>query len=160
MRRPALVLGSIVYQASTFVVQALIILAVGIAAGARFDGGPLGAAVAVGVAVLLGSVFAALSDAVALLVRSQDALIGVSQFITLPLTFLSSVMMAPALMPGWVSDVARFNPVDWAAVAAREALTGDPDWGVIGIRVVLLAGLAVVMTLLATSAFRAYRRSV
>lgn len=47
---------------------------------------------------------------------------GVSHFLPLPLSFLSSVMMAPAMMPGWVAHAAAFNPVDWAAVASRSAL--------------------------------------
>jgi len=118
-----------------------------------------GILVLVACAVLLGLAFAALSNAVALLVRQQEALIGVSQFLTMPLTFLSSVLMAPALMPNWVADVARFNPVDWAAVAAREALSSTPDWALIGRDLGLLLALMLVMGWLATRAFRTYQRS-
>jgi len=59
------------------------------------------------------------------LTRQQEALIGVSQFRTPPLTFLPAVMMAPALTPEWVADAARYNPVDRAAAAGREALNAD-----------------------------------
>jgi ABC-2 type transport system permease protein len=59
-----------------------------------------------------------------------------------------------------VGDVARFNPVEWAVVAGREALTTAPDWATIWGHLGLLAGLTVVMTALATLAFRAYQRSV
>jgi ABC-2 type transport system permease protein len=59
------------------------------------------------------------------LTRQQEALIGVSQFRTLPLTFLP--MMTPALTREWVADAAWYNPVDWAATAGREALSADPD---------------------------------
>ena len=158
--RGALIAGSLAYQAVTTIIQSLIVLTVGLLAGARFDGGITGVLVVIGCAVLLALTFAALSDAVALLVRQQEALIGVSQFLTLPLTFLSSVMMAAALMPGWVGGVAKFNPVEWAAVASREALSASPDWGIILGRGALLAGLAIVMSWLATRAFRAYQRSV
>jgi hypothetical protein len=37
------------------------------------------------------------------LLTGQEALIGVSQFRTLPLIFLPVVMMAPALTPEWVA---------------------------------------------------------
>lgn len=158
--RLALTSSSLASQAVTIAIQALIVMVVGVVAGARFDGGVVGWGVVVVAAVLLGTVFAALSNAVALLVRTQEALIGISQFLTLPLTFLSSVMLAPALMPDWVADVAGFNPVDWAAVASREALSASPDWGVVGGRLGLLVVLAVVMTWLSTRAFRAYQRSV
>ncbi len=80
-------------------IQSSIVLGAGLLAGARYAGGPVGGTVVVACAVLLALIFAALSDAVALLTRQQEALIGVSQFLTLPLTFLSSVMMAPAQMP-------------------------------------------------------------
>lgn len=158
--RGALIAGSLAYQAVTTVIQSLIVFGVGLVAGARYDGGVRGVLVVVLCATLLALAFAALSDAVALLVRQQEALIGVSQFLTLPLSFLSSVMIAPALMPGWVGDAARFNPVDWAAVASRAALTAEPDWGLVLGRTGALLALAVVMAWLATRAFRTYQRSV
>ncbi|NJC68739.1 ABC transporter permease [Planosporangium thailandense] len=158
--RAALITGSLAHQAVTTVVQSLIVFGVGLATGARYRGGIRGVVVVLACAVLLALIFAALSDAIALLVRQQEALIGVSQFLAMPLAFLSSVMMAPALMPGWVGDVARFNPVDWAAVASREALTSTPDWGLVLDRGALLLALAIVMGWLATRAFRAYQRSI
>jgi ABC-2 type transport system permease protein len=160
VKRGALVAGSLAYQAVTTVIQSVIVIGIGLLAGARFDGGVLGVLVVLACAVLLALAFAALSDAVALLVRQQEALIGVSQFLTMPLTFLSSVLMAPALMPGWVSDAAKFNPVDWAAAGSREALSASPDWGLVGRDLGLLLALALVMSWLATRAFRSYQRSV
>ncbi|KAA1422404.1 ABC transporter permease subunit [Mumia zhuanghuii] len=157
--RGALMASSLASQSVTIAIQTVIVMAVGVVAGARFDGGALGWTVVIVAAVLLGCVFAALSNAVALLVRQQEALIGISQFLTLPLTFLSSVMLAPALMPEWVATVARLNPVDWAAVASREALSASPDWSMVGGRLGLLLVLAVLMAALATRAFRAYQRS-
>jgi ABC-2 type transport system permease protein len=59
-----------------------------------------------------------------------------------------------------VGDVARFNPIEWAVVAGRDALSTAPDWAAIGGDLGLLTALAVVMTTLATLAFRAYQRSV
>ncbi|MFD1825594.1 MULTISPECIES: ABC transporter permease [Mumia] len=158
--RSALMLSSLASQAVTIALQSLIVLTAGVVVGARFEGGPLGWLVVVVAAVLLGSVFAALSNAVALLVRQEEALIGISQFLTLPLTFLSSVMLPAPLMPDWVATVARLNPVDWAAVASREALSAGPDWSVVGGRLALLLVVAAVMGWLATRAFRAYQRSV
>jgi len=104
-------------------------------------------------------VFAALSNAIALLARQQDALIGISQFLSLPLTFLSSAIMDPQLAPGWLQTVARYNPVDWAVVVARQGLSGTWDWHTAGPRLAGLAGLAGVMGWLATRAFRVYQRS-
>jgi ABC-2 type transport system permease protein len=111
-------------------------------------------------AVLVSVVVASLSGALALLLRQQEALIGISQFVVLPLQVLSSAVMDTRLSPGWVRAVARCNPVDWAVVAARQALSATPDWGAAGPRLALLAALAVVMAALATRAFRSYQRSL
>ena len=85
-------------------------------------------------------VFAALSNAVALLARDQNALIGISQLLSLPLAFLSSAIMDPRLAPSWLQTVATYNPLDWAVVVSREALSVAPDWtacaGVVGARYV------------------------
>ena len=160
VRRSALVAASMAYQSLITVVQSLIMFGTGLVAGARYPGGPLGLLVVLGCAVLLALVFAGLSNAVALLVHQQEALIAVSQFLVLPLAFLSSVMMAPALMPGWVGRLARFNPVDWAAVASRESLRVAPDWELVFERVALLAVLAIVMAWLAARAYRVHQRSL
>ncbi|MDG4766912.1 ABC transporter permease [Solwaraspora sp. WMMD406] len=158
--RAGMVNGALAYWAVVTTVQALIVFGVGLLLGARFAGGLVGVLLVIVSANLLALVFAAFSCAMALVVRSQETLIGMSMFITLPLTFLSSVLMAPSLLPDWIQTVTKFNPVDWAAVASRTALSADPDWGVVGGRLALLAGLLVVMTFLATRAFRAYQRAV
>ena len=53
-------------------------------------------------------------------------MIAVSNFVLLPLVFLSSVFMAQALMPGWMQGVAKYNPVNWAVEAGREGLAAGP----------------------------------
>lgn len=35
--------------------------------------------------------------------------------------------MVVALAPGWVQSIARYNPVEWAVVASREALSAATD---------------------------------
>jgi hypothetical protein len=51
-------------------------------------------------------------SSVRLVTRQEATLIGAVQFVALPLTFLSSGLMASNLLPGWIQDVARFNPVN------------------------------------------------
>jgi len=110
-------------------------------------------------AILLTAIFAALSNATALLVRQQEALIGISQFTALPLTFLSSAIMELSLAPAWISTVARYNPLDWAVVVSRETLLGQPEWGAVGPRLGALVVTALVMGWLSTRAFGTYQRS-
>ncbi len=160
VRRGAMMIGTLSYQALTTVVQTLIIFALSYLMGARFPGGAAGLLVTTGAAVLISIVVASLSNALALLLRQQEALIGISQFLVLPLQFLSSAIMVISLAPVWVQDAARYNPVDWAVVAAREALSAGTDWGMVWSRLGLLAALAVLMAWLATRAFGSYQRSL
>ncbi len=155
--RAAMMNGTLAYQAITSVVQTLIVLGVAWLMGARFAWP--GVAMTVVAAILLTVIFAALSNAVALLVRQQEALIGISQFTALPLTFLSSAVMSLALAPAWIASVARYNPLDWAVVVSRETLLGSPDWSAVWPRLGALVVVAAVMTWLATQAFGAYQRT-
>jgi ABC-2 type transport system permease protein len=160
VRRGAMMIGTLAYQAVTTVLQTLVIVGIALLTGARFGGGVSGVAVTLLAASLISVIVASLSNALALLLRQQEALIGISQFIVLPLQFLSSAVMDTRLSPDWVQTVARYNPVDWAVAAAREALSASTDWGVVVPRLGLLAALAAVMAWLATRAFGSYQRSL
>ncbi len=157
--RAGLMSSTLVYQAILTLIQSLVVVAIAWFAGARFHGGFVGIVVLLLGAMLLTAAFSAFSNAVALLARQQTALIGISQLVTLPLMFLSSAIMNTALSPAWVRDVARYNPFEWAVVVGRQALAESPDWGTIWLHLGLLAALTLVMTNLATRAFRAYQRS-
>jgi ABC-2 type transport system permease protein len=160
VRRGAMMIGTLAYQSLTTVFQTLVIFVVAFVAGARFPGGITGAAVTIVAAVLISVIVASLSNALALLLRQQEALIGISQFIVLPLQFLSSAVMDTHLSPEWVQTAARYNPVDWAVIASREALSAEPAWGAVWPRLALLVALAATMAWLGTRAFGRYQRSL
>jgi ABC-2 type transport system permease protein len=155
--RGAMMNGTLAYQSITATVQTLVVLGVAWLLDARFAWS--GVLVTIVAAILLTVIFAALSNAIALLVRQQEALIGISQFTALPLTFLSSAVMNPNLAPGWLGTVATYNPLDWAVVASRETLLGSADWAAVWPRLAALVAVAGVMAWLATRAFGAYQRS-
>ena len=158
--RGALNLGSMAYCVLTIAVQSLIIVGLGYAVGAHFPNGIVGIAVLIVVACMLGASFAAFSNALSLVARQRETLIGAVTFVLLPLTFLSGAFMPLSLAPGWIADVARFNPVNWAVQASRSAGAQDVDWQFVGARLGLLAALLVLATVLATRAFRAYQHSI
>ena len=78
-----------------------------------------------------GDLRLALATASAILTGQRETLIGAVSALLLPLTFLSGALMQLSLAPGWIGTVAKFNPVDWAATAARNATTESFDWGVV-----------------------------
>jgi ABC-2 type transport system permease protein len=157
--RGALMVSTLIYQALLTIIQTLIIMGIAWLAGARFDGGGAGLLLLLAAAVFLTAIFAALSNALALLARQQQALIAIFQLFSLPLTFLSSAIMDTRLAPAWVRNAAKFNPFEWAVIVGRGALQASPDWPVVWAHLGLLAALTALMAGIATRAFRAYQRS-
>jgi ABC-2 type transport system permease protein len=158
--RGGLMAGNLVSNATTTFIQTILVFAIGVAAGARYDGGAGGYLVTIAASILVGTAFGSLSNAVALLTRQQEALIGIFQFVSLPLTFLSSIMIDPAVAPHWVNVAAKFNPVDWATIAARQSLAANPDWSSVWRHCAYLLAFTLVVAWLSTRAFRTYQRSI
>ncbi len=158
--RPALIFGRILQNSLGIVVQAVIIVVLSLILGADFPNGVWGIAILIGIAVLVGAGFGALSNGTALLVRREESLIGLMQFLLLPLTFLSGAFMQLSLAPQWIQTIAKFNPVNWAVEAGRSAAMQSADWSLILSRTALLIGFVAVCVLFATRAFRTYQRSV
>jgi ABC-2 type transport system permease protein len=150
----------LLYAVSTLALQVLIIIGIGLVAGASFANGVGGVAVLVLVACLLGGSVAALSNALALVAKERETLIGAVTFVTLPLTFLSSTFIQQNLAPSWVQEIARFNPVNWAVEAGRSAVSQNTDWSLVVSRIGLLTALLLASATLATKAFNAYQRSI
>jgi ABC-2 type transport system permease protein len=156
--RGALISGELIYSALLTALQTVIILALGWISGAAFHSA-LGLVLCVVAALLLGTAFASFSNALALLLRSQQAIIA-SSFLVLPLAFLSVTFLPRVLLPAWIQTISNYNPVDWAVQVARDSLSGSPNWAYIELHLGMLAVLAVICAWLSTRAFRTYQRSV
>jgi ABC-2 type transport system permease protein len=160
IHRGAIIAGLNVYELVALLIQAVIIGGLAFVLGAKFEGGILGYAALTLCAMLVGATVAAFSDAMALMLRQRESVIGINTILTLPLTFLSAAFMPLGLVPEWIATAAKFNPVNWAVEAGREALTASPDWSMILPRIAGLAVLTVLATAWATRMFRAYQKSI
>jgi ABC-2 type transport system permease protein len=158
--RVAIMNATVAEQAVSTTVQSLIIVALGLAGGARYYGGAAGVAVMVAASVLVGVVFGALSNVVGMLLRSREAIIGVYTFFMLPLIFLSSAFMQTRLMPGWMQAIASRNPLNWVVQIGRSAVSDHPDWAAIGVRLGGLLALALVCVAVSVVTFRSYQKNV
>ncbi|MFE0155592.1 ABC transporter permease [Nonomuraea sp. NPDC059007] len=161
VRRGAMIIGTLSYQAVITVVQSIIIVGIGWLIGARYPNGPASILVTILAALIMAAAFGSMSIALALVIRTVEAVIGVAQFLVLPLTFLSSAIIATEVAPVWIQRVAAVNPVDWSVSAAREAMSAAiPDWGYAFSRLGFLCLVALALGVLATLAFRSYQRTV
>jgi ABC-2 type transport system permease protein len=158
--RGALNAGTVIYAALLVALQTVLIVLLALALGADYVGGVGGVLLLILVAALLAAIFASLSNGVAMLARQREALIGAVSFVLLPLTFLSSALMQQSLVPSWIREIAKFNPVNWAVEAGRSAAMQQINWGLVAGRIGLLVALAVIAAGLATRAFTVYQRSL
>ena len=115
-------MGRVIQTGLAAVLQSLIMVGLALAVGAHFPGGVAGLIVLIVAAILLSMGFGSLSNGLALLLRREESVIAASNFILLPLTFLSSAFLQQNLAPHWIQVVAAYNPVNWAIEAGRGAL--------------------------------------
>lgn len=159
--RSSIILGRLLQGALSIAIQSVIVLLLALVMGASYPNGIGGLAVLILIASILGSAFGAFSNGMALLIRKEESLIALMQFLLLPLTFLASAFIPLDLAPDWIAAVAHFNPVNWAIEAGRSAaMDPSPDWGLILSRTALLIVFSTAMAIFATRAFRAYQRTV
>jgi ABC-2 type transport system permease protein len=160
VHRSALISGRTLYEVLAFGIQAAIIGGLAWLLGAHFASGLVGFVALTLCAMLVGAAFASISEALALVLRQRESVIGINTFLVLPLSFLSAAFLPLNLVPDWIAVVAKFNPINWAVEAGRAALAASPDWSFILPRMGGLLGVTIVAMLLATRAFRSYQRSV
>ena len=158
--RASIVLSQVVRSGLIAVIQAIVILLVGFALGVRVHGGGLGVVVLLATAALVAMVFSGVSHGIALLVRREATMIAASNFVGLPLMFLSSILITQRVMPHWMQEVSRFNPVNWGVRAARDAVVYGSHWESVGIYLLLLVAATAATAAFATWTFRSYMRTL
>jgi len=158
--RAAIMNANVIVQALSVAFQSVLIVLLAWAAGAQYPGGVAGPVALVVASMLLGTVFSALSNVFGMTLRQRESIIGLSIFLLLPLTFLSTAFMAKSLMPGWMQAIASANPVNWALEAVRGTLTASVDWHTALVNGGGLLALAALTVWLSTRSFRAYQRTV
>jgi ABC-2 type transport system permease protein len=158
--RFAIVFSQVVRAGITAMLQALLLLVVGLALGVRVHGGLAGWLVVFAASALLAMAFAGFSHGIALLVRKEASMIATANFIGLPLMFISAILIPTKSMPHWIRIASRFNPVNWGVQASRNAILTGGHWGSSGVYLLLLVAATAATSLFATWCFRAYQRSI
>ncbi|UUI03559.1 ABC transporter permease [Oceanobacillus jeddahense] len=159
VHRSFIIIGSLVQNVVTLVIQSFMMIGIALIMGARFEGGISGIALLILCSVLLGIAFGALSIALAITIRKEEGLTSAVAFSTMPLLFMSGLFMPLQFVPGWMQIVASLNPVNWAIEAGRGALTANNDGNILFYIAYLLI-FAIIAIYLAVYAFKRYQRSV
>lgn len=126
--RASILMSRVIASMAVLIIQAIMIFIIGVIMGVDLATGAPGVLFTIFLISLLGLGFAAFSNGLALLFKREEPLIGVISMATLPITFLSSAMMPPDLLPGWLDTARRFNPVDYAVVGVRDLVLHGYIW--------------------------------
>jgi ABC-2 type transport system permease protein len=149
----AILLGKLGADVLRLVVQALLVLVLGLILGARVA--PVFPQVLWGLLclVLFALAFASLSCAIALITRAQESMAVFVHLVNMPLLFTSSALVPGKQMPEWLAAIARFNPLTLAVDAWRGAILLHEPVSFLG-QIVPLVVVAGALFLLAASAMR------
>ena len=139
--RPATLVGPLLADVVRYTMASAVMLGLGLALGFRPGAGAAG--VAAGVALLLVFAFALswIWTLLGIVMRSENALMGLSMMILFPLTFVSNVFVPPETLPGWLEAVVDVNPVTFLVTAIRGLVHGHPVSGEIAVVFAISAGL-------------------
>jgi ABC-2 type transport system permease protein len=142
--RPSTLVGPLLADAVRYSLASAVILVLGVILGFRPGAGVMG--VATGVAVLLVFAFGLswIWTMLGIVMRSEQALMGLSMMVLFPLTFISNVFVPPETLPGWLQAFVDVNPITILVTAVRGLMHGQPATGEIALVFAISAGLVAV----------------
>ncbi len=151
--RAAIPLGKMVASAVQGGFQGLLIVLIAWGLGVRFATGLPGVIFALGVAMTFSFTLSGFSLALASQIKTQETLMALVNFFTMPLMFTSNALFPKEAMPHWLATIAQINPVTHAVTPIREVLLFGWNWSSIWVSLVVIGGLALLMTIVAGQSF-------
>ncbi|MFU8876013.1 ABC transporter permease [Micromonospora sp. SL4-19] len=125
IRPAAPLIGAMLSDTVRYVLASAVVVGLGLALGFRPHGNVLGVAAAVLLVVAFSVSLSWVWAALALLMKSPGAVLGVSQALLYPLSLFSNIFVDPATLPGWLQAFVDGNPVTHLVTAARELMAGE-----------------------------------
>ncbi|MEM3627179.1 MAG: ABC transporter permease [Candidatus Bathyarchaeia archaeon] len=154
--RYALILGDVLSSTTTLAMQALAVFSLSFLMGARVATGLGGVILTIIIVSLLGVGLASLSNALVIATKKEEPLVVAASLITLPLMFLSSVMLPNDFAPEWIQIAMKFNPVNYAIEAVRPLFLIGYDLQVLSIGLLILGIFALLALIISTVTFRKF----
>ena len=152
--RISILLGNAASTATKAMLQAMIMLIVGVLMGARLAPNPLGWLATLLLLGLFAIGFSGLALAVAAVSRSIAGYHGMIFLFNLPLLFASTALYPLDVLPGWMQMMVLVNPVTYLIDASRVLAFGSSPSVPLALSVAVIAAFAGLGTWLALTAFQ------
>ena len=149
--RMALLAGRVLRDVVTLTVQALVLVLAGLAFGLRAP--ILGVVIGMCFVAVVAISLAAISYAVGLMLKSEDALAPLLNMVMVPLMLLSGIMLPMTLGPHWLRGIAKATPFGYIINAMRDAFAGHYFNSIMVEGICVAVGLAAICLWLASRAF-------
>jgi ABC-2 type transport system permease protein len=153
--RPSTLVGPLLADAVRYTLASTVILVLGLVLGFRPQAGAMGVAAGVGVLLVFAFGLSWIWTMLGIVMRSEQALMGLSMMILFPLTFISNVFVPPDTLPPWLEGFVNVNPITIVVSAVRGLMHGQPVTGDI---VLVFAISAALMAVFGPLTMLVYRR--
>jgi ABC-2 type transport system permease protein len=153
--RWSILAARVLADAVVMAVQAILLIALGVALGARLRAGWPGWLLFGVLAVAFGVVWASVSNLIALRTRNSEVTMVAGFFVTLPVLFLSAAFFPRPLLPGWLQAVTMINPASQVIETGQRLVSGGAMLTQDLRALLALAVTAAVFMPLTVTAFRA-----
>lgn len=142
--RPSPLVGALLGDVVRYTLASVIVLILGLVLGFRPQGGLVGVVASIALLLVFSFCLSWIWTMIAMIVRTEAAVMGVSMFILFPLTFASNIFVDPNTMPGWLRAFVEVNPVSFLVTSLRGLMQGDVDTGQLGVTLTLCVVLLAV----------------
>lgn len=142
--RPSPLVGALFGDVVRYSLASVIVLILGLIIGFRPEGGVVGVVASVVLLLVFSFCLSWVWTMIAMIVRTEAAVMGVSMFILFPLTFASNIFVDPQTMPGWLRAFVEVNPVSFLVTSIRSLMAGEPDSSKLMVTAVMCAGFLVI----------------
>jgi len=122
--RPAPIVGALLGDTVRYTIASVITLGLGLVLGYRPGGGVAGTLAAIALLLVFAFSLSWIFTIFGLLMRTPNAVMGVSMLILMPLTFASNIFVDPATMPSALRAFVDVNPVTHLVTAIRGLMGG------------------------------------
>ncbi len=131
--RASVIISKVLNAVTRALVQCVIVLLAAVVIGLKAYSGfhPINL-IAVFAALFLMSVgLASLFVLIAIRSKRWETQVAIMNLLNLPLLFASNALFPTKLMPTWLADFAKINPVTYGTDVARELILRSPNWNTV-----------------------------
>jgi ABC-2 type transport system permease protein len=145
--RGSIVMGKILQSVGRSLIQAAVVLVIAVALGmdtAHFT--PQGIAGAFVIIFLMAVGLSALFTVLALRSGDWQTQMAIINLLNLPLLFASNALFPVKIMPAWLQDVVKVNPVSYAVDGIRHVLIGATGMNSLLLDFAVVIGFAIILS--------------